>query len=47
MGKTKAELKMIAEEFTEKMTQSFVYNRVVSELKNKDFQVVNEQFDLP
>ena len=42
-GKTKAELKMIAEEFTEKMTQCFVYNRVVSELKNKDFQVVNEE----
>ena len=42
-GKTKAELKTIAEEFTEKMTQCFVYNRVVSELKNKDFQVVNEE----
>ena len=42
-GKTKAELKMIAEEFSEKMTQCFVYNRVMSELKNKDFQVVNEE----
>ena len=42
-GRTKAELKQIAEEFAKKMTQCFVYNRVASELKNKGFQVVNEE----
>ncbi len=43
VGHTKAELRQIAQEFTEKMTQCFVYNRVMSELKNKDFKVVNEE----
>ena len=42
-GHSKAELKQMAEEFTNKMTQCFVYNRVASELKNKGFQVVNEE----
>lgn len=42
-GKTKAELKMIAEEFNQKFTQCYVYNKVVSELKDKHFQVVNEE----
>lgn len=42
-GFTKAQLKRIAEEFTQKMTQCFVYNRVASELKNKGFQVINEE----
>jgi hypothetical protein len=42
-GHTKAELKQMAEEFTQKMTQCFVYNRVASELKNKGFQIVNEE----
>ena len=43
IGHSKAELKQMAEEFTQKMTQCFVYNRVASELKNKGFQVVNEE----
>ncbi len=43
LGYTKAELKQIAEEFTQKLTQCFTYNRVVSELKNKNFQIVNEE----
>ena len=43
VGFTKAQLKQIAEEFTQKMTQCFVYNRVASELKNKGFQVINEE----
>ncbi|MHC5074250.1 MAG: DUF1257 domain-containing protein [Planctomycetota bacterium] len=42
-GLSKTELKNIAEEFTQKMTQCFVYNRVASELKNKGFQVINEE----
>ena len=42
-GHTKAELEQIAEQFAEKMTQCFVYNRVASELKNKGFQKVNEE----
>jgi len=43
VGYSKAELKQMAEEFTKKMTQCFVYNRVTSELKNKGFQVINEE----
>lgn len=42
-GRSKAELKQIAEDFAQKMTQCFVYNRVMSELKNKDFQIVDEE----
>lgn len=43
MGKTKAELENMAEEFVKKMTQCFVYHRTVTELKNKKFQMVNEE----
>jgi hypothetical protein len=42
-GHTKAELREMAEQFTQKMTQCFVYNRVATELKNKGFQMVNEE----
>lgn len=42
-GFSKTQLKKVAEEFTEKLTQSFVYNRVVSELKDKNFQVIDEE----
>lgn len=42
-GHTKAELKQIAKEFSQKMTQCFIYNRVKTELKNKNFHVVNEE----
>jgi ABC-type transporter MlaC component len=42
-GLSKVELKQIAEEFTQKLTQCFVYNKVMKELKNKKFQVVNEE----
>jgi len=41
-GRSKAELKQIAEDFAQKMTQCFVYNRVMSEVKSRNFQVVNE-----
>ncbi|MHC4160295.1 MAG: DUF1257 domain-containing protein, partial [Planctomycetota bacterium] len=43
IGHSKVELKQIAEEFTQKLTQCFVYDKVLRELKNKDFQVVNEE----
>jgi hypothetical protein len=43
IGHSEAELKQIASEFTEKLTQCFVYDRVMRELKNKQFQVVNEE----
>ena len=42
-GHSKTELKQMAEQFTQKMTQCFVYNRVATELKNKGFQTVNEE----
>lgn len=42
-GYSKTELKQMAEEFTQKMTQCFVYNRVATELKSKGFQMVNEE----
>jgi ABC-type transporter MlaC component len=43
IGHTEAELKQIATEFTQKLTQCFVYDKVMRELKNKRFQVVNEE----
>ena len=42
-GHTKSELQQIAEQFSQKMTQCFVYNRVMSEVKGKNFQVVKEE----
>jgi ABC-type transporter MlaC component len=42
-GHSKVELKQVAEEFTQKLTQCFVYNKVMKELKGKKFQVVNEE----
>jgi len=43
LGHTKAELENIAETFVKKMTQCYVYHRTVTELKNKKFQMVNEE----
>lgn len=42
-GHSKAELEDMAETFVKKMTQCYVYNRTVTELKNKKFQMVNEE----
>ena len=42
-GLSKVELKQKAEEFTQKLTQVYTYNRVMTELKSKSFQVVNEE----
>jgi len=43
VGHSKTELKRVAEEFTQKLTQCFVYDKVMRELKSKEFQVVNEE----
>jgi len=40
---SKAELRQAAEEFTQKLTQCFIYDKVMRELKSKSFQVVNEE----
>jgi hypothetical protein len=42
-GRSKVELEQMAQQFTEKLTQCFIYDKVVRELKNKSFQVVNEE----
>lgn len=42
-GHNKAELKQAAEEFTQKLTQCFIYDKVMRQLKSKSFQVVNEE----
>lgn len=43
LGRTKTELETMAEQFSQKLTQCFTYNRVMTELKNKNFNVVNEE----
>jgi ABC-type transporter MlaC component len=42
-GHSDAEFKAVAKEFGEKLTQVYIYNKVMTELKNKNFQVVNEE----
>jgi hypothetical protein len=42
-GKSKAELVKIAEEFKAKLNQVFVYNKVMTELRNKGFNVTNQE----
>lgn len=42
-GHGRVELEQMAHQFTEKLTQCFIYDKVVRELKNKNFQVVNEE----
>jgi len=37
-----SELQRIGEEISNKVTQQFIYNRVVSELKNGDFSIVEQ-----
>jgi hypothetical protein len=41
-GFAETELKRVAEEFSQKVSQSFIYNRTVTELKKHNFQTVNE-----
>jgi hypothetical protein len=42
-GVSKKQLQETAEQFTQKLTQCFIYDKVVRELKSKSFQVVNEE----
>ncbi len=42
-GHTEAQLKQMAEEFSRKVTQCFMYDKVVRELKAKNFNVVHEE----
>jgi len=42
-GRSNAELKALVEEFVQRMTQCFIYNRVMSEVKTRGFQVIAEQ----
>lgn len=42
-GHTEAELKQMAEQFSQKLTQCYIYDKVMRELKSKSFQVVNEE----
>ena len=41
-GYTQIELKQMAEQFSQKVSQCFVYSRTVTELKKHNFQTVNE-----
>lgn len=43
IGRNETELQMIAEEFVQKVNQCFVYNRTITELKSKKFQMINEE----
>ena len=42
-GVSKSELKRIGEEMINRVTQQFVYNRVVTELKQRNMTIVDEQ----
>lgn len=42
-GHTEAQLKQMAEQFSQKVTQCFMYDKVVRELKAKNFNVVHEE----
>ncbi len=42
-GLSKTELKQAAQQFTEKLTQCFIYDKVLKQLKQKNFQIVNEE----
>lgn len=42
-GHSEAELKQTAEQFGQKLTQCYIYDKVMRELKSKDFQVINEE----
>lgn len=42
-GYSKSELKRIGKELTDRVTQQYVYHRVVSELKQRNMTIVNEE----
>jgi len=41
-GHSREELRAIGDEFVQKLTQMYVYNKVMTELRNKGFTVVSE-----
>jgi hypothetical protein len=41
-GRSREELQLVGERVVQKITQMYVYNKVMTELKNKGFTVVNE-----
>ncbi len=43
LGHSKTELETMAQAFADQMTQCFVYNRVMTELRAKGLNVVNEE----
>ncbi len=44
-GYSKVELKQKCEEFMEKFTQCYVYNKVITELKAKKFQIIDQKVE--
>lgn len=42
-GHSKTELKQITQEFTQKLTQCFIYDKVMKQLKSRNFHVINEE----
>ncbi|MHC4961236.1 MAG: hypothetical protein ACYTGA_03830 [Planctomycetota bacterium] len=42
-GYSQTELKQTAEQFSQKVSQCFIYNRTVTELRKHNFQTVNEE----
>ncbi len=44
-GYTKAELHQIGEELMGRVTQQYVYHRVMTEMKNKNMTIVSEEVD--
>jgi len=42
-GHTDAELKAMAQEFAQRMTQCVMYNRIMTEVKARGFQVIDEE----
>ena len=44
-GKTDAELKQIGEEISKVVTQKYVYNKIMSELQQREFSIVEEKVE--
>ena len=42
-GHTKEELKRVGQELVERVTQQYVYHRVVTELKERKMNIVDEE----
>ena len=38
-----SELERVGQEISQKVTQQFIYNRVISELKNSDFSIIDQE----